>query len=170
VYRSLAALPILFAAGGACSAIPITAFVDVDTFVERAQHIIVAKCVGPVPSAEEADDGLYAVDVDMIAVVKGPKNPSMKLTKTRIATIYPMEAGKRYLLTNMGGSALGTNFHAVPELSVVELPPNFQLDALKGKSMADQVRTVFAARRQEIERQQRLLKQEKALLDKAVGK
>jgi hypothetical protein len=144
--------------------------VDVDTFVERAQHIIVAKCLGPVPNAEEAGDGLYTVDVDMIAVVKGPKNPAMTLGKIRIATIYPMEVGKRYLLMGMGGSALGTSFHAIPELSVVELPPNFQLDALKGKSMADQVRTVFVARRQEIERQQRLLKQEKALLDKAVGK
>jgi hypothetical protein len=170
MYRSLAACAILFAAAVACSAIPITAFVDVDTFVERAQHIIVAKCVGPVHNAEEADDGLYAVHVDMIAVVKGPKNPDMKLGKTRIATIYPMETGKRYLLMNMGGSTLGTNFHAIPELSVVELPPNFQLDALKGKSMADQVRTVFAARRHEIERQQRLLKQEKALLDQAIDK
>ena len=81
-----------------------------------------------------------------------------------------MVVGKTYLLTSLGGSAHGTDFLAVPQLAVVELPPNFRLDDLKGKNVREQVQAVFAARRQENERQQRFLQEEKTLLDKAVSK
>jgi hypothetical protein len=151
-------------------AVPITIFTDTDTFVDRARDIVIAKCLGPVPDSGPYDDGLYPVDVQVIAVLKGPKNKSMKPGRARIATIYPMEAGKTYLLTSLGGSALGTEFLAIPELSVVELPPSFRLEELKGKALADQVRAVFAARRAENARQQRLLETEEKLLDKAVSK
>ena len=147
-------------------AINITLFTDTDTFVQRAQDIVIAKCLGPVPDGRRYDDGLYPVDVQVASVLKGAKKPG----KAKIATIYPMEAGKTYLLTSLGGSAHGTDFLAIPELSVVELPPNFQFDDLKGKKVAEQVQAVFAARRQENERQQRLLNEEKKLLDKAVPK
>ncbi len=147
-------------------AIKITAFTDTDTFVQRAQDIAIAKCTGPVLDGRDHDDGLYPVDVQIVTVLKGVKKPG----KATIATIYPMEVGKTYLLTSLGGSAHGTDFLAIPQLAVVELPPNFRLDDLKGKKVAEQVQAVFAARRQENERQQRLLEEENRLLDKAVSK
>jgi hypothetical protein len=149
-----------------CQAVPITLFTDTDTFVRRAQDIVIAKCLGPVPDGRNYDDGLYPVDVQVSSVLKGTRKPG----KDKIATIYPMEAGKTYLLTSLGGSAHGTDFLAIPELSVVELPPNFQIDGLQGKKVAEQVQLVLAARRQENERLQRLLEVEKKLLDLAVPK
>ncbi len=131
---------------------------------------MIAKCLGPVPDAGQYGDGLYPVDVQVISALKGPKNKSMKPGKAKIATIYTMEAGKTYLLTSMGGSAYGTEFLAIPELAVIELPPNFRLENLKDKTVKEQLQTVFAACRQENKRQQRLLEEQKKLLDKAVSK
>jgi hypothetical protein len=162
-----------------CQAIKITAFTDTDTFTDRAKDIVIAKC-GPVPAdASSYEDGLYPVDVEVIHVVKGgekekgdaaQKNVKMKLGKLKIATIYTMEAGKTYLLTSMGGSAFGTEFLAIPELSVVELPTSFRLDDLKDKTVKEQVQAIFAARRQENERQKQRLELERKLLDKAFAK
>ena len=151
-------------------AIKVTLFTDTATFIERAQHIVIAKCLRPVPDGRSYDDGLYPVDVQVLSVLKGPKNKSMKPGKAKIATIYTMEEGKTYLLASMGGSAFGTQFLAVPELSVVEVSSNFQLDDLKGKTLKEQVQALFAARRQEIDRRQSLLEEEKKKLDKAVSK
>jgi hypothetical protein len=147
-------------------AIKITLFSDTNTFVERAKDIVIAKCIGPVPDGQKYVDGLYPVDVEIKAVLKGSK----KSGKATIATIYPMEVGKTYLLTSLGGSTHGTNFLAVPQLAVVELPRNFRFDDLKGKKVGEQVQAVFAARRHENERQQRELEDEKKLLDRAVSK
>ena len=144
-------------------AIKITQFTDTDTFVQRAQDIVVAKCTGPVPDSRNYDDGLYPVDVEITAVLKGAKQPG----KATIATIYPMEAGKTYLLTSLGGAAHGTDFLAIPQLAVVELPTTFQL---KDKKLGEQVRAVFAARKEENERRRRELEEERKLLDKAVSK
>jgi hypothetical protein len=163
-------LPLLLLVTGEARAIKITPFTNTDKFVERAHDIVIAKCLGPVPDGRQYDDGLYPVDVQVLAVVKGPKNKSMELGKARIATIYRMKAGKTNLLTSMGGSAHGTGFLAVAELSVVELPSNFQLGDLNGKTVTEQMQAVFAARRQKVERQQRLLEEVKRLLDKAVSK
>ena len=159
-------LAVLFLAAAEAQAIKITAFTDTDTFVGRARDIVVAKCTGPVSDGRNYDDGLYPVDVEVTAVLKGAKKPG----KAKIATIYPMEAGKTYLLTSLGGSAHGTDFLAVPQLAVVEVPQTFRLEDLKGKKVSEQVQAVFAARRQENERRQRELEKEKKLLDKAVSK
>jgi hypothetical protein len=53
---------------------------------------------------------------------------------------------------------------------VVELPANFRLDDLNGKKVVEQVQAVFEVRRQKNERQQRLLEEEKKLLDKALSR
>jgi hypothetical protein len=158
-----------------CSAIKVAAFTDTNTFVEHAQDILIAKCLGPVPDGTRYFDGLYPVGVEVLAVVKAAGKAekgegAQKPGRMKIATIYRMEAGKIYLLTSFGGSAYDTNFLAVPELSVVEVPANFKLGDLTGKTVVQQVQAVFAARRQENERQQRLLREEKKLLDRAVGK
>jgi hypothetical protein len=164
--RMLLALVLVLFTALPCLAIVVTLFVDADTFVQRAKEIVIAKCLGPVPEGLTYPDGLYPVKVEIVYVVKGAR----KVGKATIATIYRMEAGKLYLLTSLGGSAFGTDFLAVPELSVVELPPRFSLDGLKGKKVIDQARAVFAARREENQRLQRALEEEKKLLDKAVGK
>jgi hypothetical protein len=164
------ALTVLVLLNAEVQAIKIAPFTDADTFVQRAQDIVIAKCLGPVPDGDKYDDGLYPVDVQVVSVLKGVKNKSIPLGKAKIATIYLMEAGKTYLLTNFGGSAFGTEFLAVPELSVVELPPGFRLEDQGGKSVVEQVQAVFAARRREIERQQRSLEAEKRVLDRAVSR
>jgi hypothetical protein len=162
----LPSLTLLLLVAGEAPAIKVTLFIDTATFVERAKDIVIAKCIGPVSDERGRIDFLYAVDVDVIAVLKG----SMKVGKAKIATIYPMESGRNYLLTSLGGSAYGTNFLAIPQLAVVEVPPSFRLDDLKGKQVVEQVRMVFAARREENERQRGLLEREKKLLDKTVAK
>jgi hypothetical protein len=152
-----------------CQAIKITAFTNTDTFIERAKDIVIAKCLGSVVDANKFEDGLYPVDVQIVVALKGSKDAIMKPGKAKIATIYPMEVGKTYLLTSMGGSAFGTEFLAVPELSVVELPQNFRLEELKNKTVKEQVQMVFAARRKENEWQQQHLNAEKKLLDKGLS-
>jgi hypothetical protein len=157
-----------------CHAIKVTLFTDTGTFVRRAKDIVIAKCLGPVPEGGKYAEGLYPVDVEVVSILKAARKEgkggfAKKPGKGKIATIYPMTAGKTYLLTSLGGSAYGTDFLAIPELAVVELPPHFRLGALKGKTVVEQVRIIFSARRQEIARQRRLLEQEKKLLDKAVS-
>jgi hypothetical protein len=147
-------------------AIPITLFVDTDTFVQRAWDIVVAKCVGPIPDRLSYHDGLYPVDMQVVTVLKGAKKPG----KLMIATIYPMEAGKTYLLTSLGGAAFGTDFLAVPQLAVVEVPHHFRLQGLARMKLSEQVQALFAARRKENEQRQKELEEEKKLLDKAVPK
>ncbi len=155
-----------------CHAVKVSPFTDTETFVKRAKNIVIAKCIGPVSEDAKHIDGIYAVDVDVIHVLKGvekgdDKGVPKKLGKMRIATIYPMEAGKTYLLTSLGGSAEGADFLAIPELSVVQMPQNFRLGDLKNKTIVAQVQAVFDARYEEIARQQRLLEDEKKLLDKS---
>src|SRR6266508_3189274 len=78
-------LTLLFLVTTEAQAIKITLFIDTDTFVQRAQDIVVAKCTGPVPDAWNYEDGLYPVDVQIVSVLKGSKKPG----KARLATIYP---------------------------------------------------------------------------------
>ena len=166
---ALPSLILLLLVAGESQAIRITLFTDIDTFVQRARDIVIAKCVGPVPDGRFYHDGLYPVDVQVISVLKGVKNASITAGKAKIHTIYPMEADKTYLLASLGGGTDGREFIASPEMSVVELPQGFRLDDLNGKTVVDQVRIVVAARRQEVERRQRLLEEEKKLLDKALS-
>ena len=68
-----------------CQAVPITLFTDTDTFVQRAQDIVIAKCLGPVPAGGQYDDGLYPVDVQVVSVLKGAKKPGKAKIATRVA-------------------------------------------------------------------------------------
>ena len=127
---------------------------------------MIGRCLGPAPlpgGTAVYDDGLRPVGVQVEFVLKGDRRPG----KTRVATIYPMEAGRTYLLMNGGGLVDGIDFVAVPQLSVVEVPNGFSLAGLERKASVEQVRAVFAARRQENERQRRGLEAERELLDKA---
>jgi hypothetical protein len=53
----------------ATSAIPITLFMDTNTFLERAEEIIVAECIS-VPRQETRRDGPQAVEVNILRVLQ----------------------------------------------------------------------------------------------------
>ena len=67
-------------------AIPITLFMDSDTFIQRAKDIVVAECVS-VQKQEVVEDGLQPVNVKIVKVLKGDK----KAGDFKIATIYRMK-------------------------------------------------------------------------------
>ncbi len=155
---------VLVASLAVCSmafAIPIGLFSDTDTHIKRAKDIVTAKCVS-IPKQPLTYDGLYPAEVDVLMILKGDK----KRGPLRIATVYPMKPGETYLLSSSGGSASGTDFLALPQLSVVPIPSGFDLDQFKGKSTKRQVQIVFARHLYDIERklaplleQQRMLQQ-----------
>jgi hypothetical protein len=137
---------------------------DTDIFIARAKDIIVAECIS-VHTEEPPMCGLRAVDVNTLKVLKGTRS----LGSLRIATIYPMKPRTTYMLYSLGGNALGTDFLALPELSVLPLPVTFKLDELKDKEIKEQVQYMLSRRFFEVERELAPLLQEKALLEKAVS-
>lgn len=144
---------ILFAAmsfGDIAHAVPISFFSDTDTFIERAQDIVIAKCISvPKDGGFAFEDGLYPAEVEIQKTIKGKRAPG-KLT---VATIYPMRAGTQYLLTNTGGMAFNTDFLSLAELSVVSLPADTSLKELDGKTIKQQVQMSFAWHLHEVEQQ-----------------
>lgn len=165
----------------AAFAIAITQFAETDTLIKRSKDIIIAECVS-IPTNKpvlingqwatvDLRDGLYKVEVNVIRMLKGDKQPGNQI----IATIYRMVPGKIYLLSSMGGSIgetggiAATDFFAVPELSVVEVSSNFDLKTLDGKELKEQMQSVFSSHLFEVEEKIAPLMQEKGLLEKAVA-
>ena len=146
------------------SAVLITLFMNTDTYIKRAKDIVVARCASkPVQASRE--NGFRVVEVDILKVLKGGR----KTGPYRIATIYPMKPQTTYMLYNLGGSVVGTDFLAVPELSVVPLPQTFKVADLKHKTLKEQVQYMFSLRLFEVERKLAPLLREKDLLEKAVS-
>ena len=145
-------------------AVIITLFTDTDTFVTRAKDILVAECTS-IPSQEMMEDGIRVVEVNILKVLKGSNKP----VHFRIATIYAMKPHTTYMLYSIGGNTLGTNFLAIPELSVVPLPATFKVDELKDKELKEQVQYMFSRRLFEVERELAPLLKEKELLEKAIS-
>ena len=146
-------------------AIKITLFMDTDTFIKRAQDIVIVEVTGvPDPDSRVQFEGLHPVDIEILMPLKGEK----AIGKTTMATIYPVEKGKRYMVSSLGGSAFGTDLLAVPELSLVALPDSMELKGLAGKSVKEQVSSVFQARLVEVKTEQIRLADERLLLEKAV--
>ncbi|MAG92628.1 MAG: hypothetical protein CMJ48_02585 [Planctomycetaceae bacterium] len=151
----------------ACSrafAIPISLFSDTDTYVDRARDIVIAKCVSVPEQPLTFVDGLYPAEVEVLKTVKGDR----KAGPLKIGTVYLMKPGGTYLLANSGGSAFGSDFLALPELSVVPLPTGFDLKQLEGKTPKQQVQIVFARHLYAIERQLAPLLEQQRLLRQAV--
>lgn len=146
-------------------ATPITLFVDTDLFLKRAKDIVVAECISESPQETLPVDDLQVIDVNIVKVLKGDGKPG----HFRIATIYPMKPQTTYMLYSLGGSSVGTNFLALPELSVVPLPVTFNVEELKDKELKEQVQCIFSRRLYELERELAPLLQEKELLEKAVS-
>jgi hypothetical protein len=140
--RVLISFAVFLIAALPCAAIPITLFVDTPTFVERSSDIVIARCIRPNFDEGPYLDGLHPAEVEVLTVLKGNKVKG----KMRIATIWGMEAGKTYLLScGTGGFAYKTDFLAIAERSVVELPAKLRLDDLKGKKLTEQVQAIFTA-------------------------
>jgi hypothetical protein len=142
MYRLLISFALVFVFALPCHAIVITLFVDTPTYVERSRDIVIAKCVRPDLGQGPYIDGLHPAEVEVLIVLKGGKAPG----KMRIATTFGLQAGKTYLLAcGAGGFADNTDFLAIAERSVVEVPANFRLGSLKGKKITEQVQAIFTA-------------------------
>ena len=146
-------------------AVTITLFSDLKTYVERGRDIVIARCISSPPASERnrQKDGLYAAQIEIIKVIKGTKEPG----ECKVVTVYGMEAGKTYLLYSLGGTVDGTDFLALPELSMVEVPPTFDVKGMDGKPPEKQVLMIFNARLSEVRKVLVELERETRLLEKA---
>jgi hypothetical protein len=162
--RVAASLIVSLALCSGAFAVIITLFTDTDTFLRRAKDIVVAECIA-VPAPEAGWVDLRAVEVDILKVLKGGRKPG----RLRIATNHSMKPHTTYLLCSAVGWALETDFLAIDELSVVPLPPTFQVNELTDKDLQEQVQYIFSRRLFDVERELAPLLKEKELLEKAVA-
>jgi hypothetical protein len=148
-------------------AVPVWPVMDTPTFVAKSKDILLVKCINPDVLGGGKNDGLTLVEVEVVVVVKG----DWKVGKSRLATIgQPMVAGKRYLMAGFGGDVFDTGFLAQSDQAVVELPADFDLKSLAGKTVVEQAQAIFDARRAQVERLRQQLQREKKMLDHTVPK
>jgi hypothetical protein len=160
------ALLLVLIAPTSAFAVKVTLFSNTATYVERAKDIVIARCESPAEvSGRPLQDGLDVWDFEVMRTLKG----SIGEGSLRVVSLYPLEPSKTYMLYNMGGSAYGSDFLAIPQLSVVELPPRFDLALLDGKDVLRQADTLFAARLDRVKDELRRLQEEQKLLEQAVG-
>jgi hypothetical protein len=146
--------------------IKISLFQDTETYVTRARDIIVAECISIEKEKVDVDtDGLRAINVKVLKALKGNRKPG----ELRIATIYPMKEEVTYLLYNLGGNMMSTDFLAIAELSVVPLPSYFRFSELEGKELKEQIEIIFSRHLFEVDNEYERILAEKKLLEKAVG-
>jgi len=142
----------------------ITPFIDTGTLIERAKDIVIVEVTGAsVADTAAFHDGMFAVDIEILMPLKGDKAKG----RATLATIYPVEKGKRYLISSLGGSAFGTDLLATAELSQVLLGEGLKLKSLEEKPLKEQVSLVFQWRLFEVTVAQKSLARERALLEKA---
>ena len=127
-------------------ALPVMPFTDTKTFAEKATDVLIAECLDPDAAPGPKLNGVTEVRVDVVQVLKGDRKPG----KATLVTIgQPMEKGRRYMMTSFGGSVRDIKFLTNSDLAVVEVPATFDLKALDGKTVAEQVQLVFDARREQ---------------------
>jgi hypothetical protein len=138
-------------------------FEDTRVQVEKAKDIVIAECLsepGPGPRA-----GIAPYEAKVVAVIKGER----KVGRLDLLS-DGLKRGRTYMLTNLGDYYGKINFATNGELAAVELPADFDLGSLKGKSPVEQVQAVFDARRSWVEGELEKLEVEKRLLDKSTPK
>jgi hypothetical protein len=146
-------------------AVPITIFSDVATYAERAEEIVIARCLTvPEDGGLSANDGFYPATVDVITALKGPRRPG----ELKIATIFPMKTGQNYLLANTGGKAFGTDFLALGELTIVPVPESFDLASLENQPLKEQLEQIFSRQLYEVEREMAPLIEKQRQLQRAL--
>lgn len=156
-----AALGCAWLAESNARAVPISLFSDLDTYLERAKEIVIARCLeAPEDVGISYIDGLYPATMELVTSLKGAREPG----KLKIATIYPVRPGRTYLLANTGGNAFETDFLSLGQMTVVPVPDGFDLKVLHERPLKQQVQLVFARNLYEVERElEPLLAQEKML-------
>ncbi len=149
------------------SALPLMPFTDTKSFAEKATDVVIADCLDPDAAPGPKLDGVTVVQVDVLQVLKGER----KAGKAKLVTIgQPMERGHRYLMISFGGSVGDIKFLANAELAVVEVPAGFDLKALDGKPLPEQMQLVFDARREQVRLRLVQLEREKVALEKTAPK
>ncbi len=138
-------------------------FEDTLIQVEWAKDIVFAESLsetGPGPRT-----GIAPCEAKVVAVVKGDR-------KVGKMALYSdgLKKGRTYMLTNFGDYYGKIDFATNGELAAIELPPDFDIGSLKGKSPVEQVQAVFDARRSWVEGELERLGVEKRLLDKSKPK
>ena len=157
---------LLVALAGAtpCWAVMVTLFQNTDTFLERARDIVVVRVLElPKNGIIGWADGIYPAETEIVQVWKGGKKPG----KHRIATIYPMAVGSLYLISSLGGSAHGTDLLAIPELSVIPLPPHADLHSLESGTLRERFLRLIEWRKEEVAQERKTLEKENQLLESA---
>jgi uncharacterized protein (TIGR03067 family) len=148
-------------------AVPVFPPMDTPTFVAKTTDILIVRCINADVLGGGKNDGLTLVEVEVLVIIKGQRNTG----KTRLGTIgQPMESGKRYLMASFGGSVFDTGFLAQSDQAVVELPADFDLKSLAGRTAVAQAQTVFDARRAQVEKLLHQLQHEKKTLDHTAPK
>jgi hypothetical protein len=162
--------------------IPVAVSENTDTLIKRSKDIIIAECVSIPTNKPYFENGhwifevssLQKVEVNVIRTLKGDRQPGKQI----IATDYfypPMTPGKKYLLSNSGGSVPasrdipGTDFLAIGPLSVVEIPLRFDLKTLDGKDLKEQIQSIFSVHLYEVEYQLIPLLTEKVAFEEAIA-
>ena len=157
----------------AASAMIVSSFQNTDTLIKWSKDIIIADCVSIPTNKSVLENGkwvqveydVYHFEINVLRTLKGNKQPRKQI----IATIYPMTPGKRYLLSSFGGGDDETDFLAVPQLSVVEIPSNFDLSTLDGKALKEQMQRIFSASLFILDLKLGPLLEEKQLLEKTIS-
>jgi hypothetical protein len=149
------------------AALPVMPFTDTRTFAERATDVVIAECLDPDAAPGPKLNGVTEVRVDVVRVLKGDRKPG----KATLVTIgQPMEKGRRYMMASFGGSVRDIQFLANAELAVVEVPADFDLKTLDGKTVGEQMQLVFDARRERVRIRLIELQREKEALEKTAPK
>lgn len=146
--------------GNTTFAIHVPSFTDTDNLIKKADQIIIAECV-----SEKAKTSPHLYDVTIMKVLKGNETSGHLL----VSTIYKMEPSIRYMLVNVAGFSIGTNFTATAELSVIPLRATFSLDELKGKDLKEQIQYICSMYLFDIERELEPLLVKKELLEQALS-
>lgn len=113
-------------------------------------------------------DGVMDFQVEVLSVLHGPQPANPR--RTVVSTTTVLRPGVRYLLAGQPASRGGKAWLLFDwTLGVIEIPSDFSLPALKGKTPRDQVLAILRARRAAVLRQVRALQKEKRLLDRAIS-
>lgn len=131
--------------------------------VERAKDIVIAECLSEIAPGPRS--GVAPCEAKIVTVIKGDR----KVGKLALLT-DGLKRGRTYLLINVGHYYGKFDFATNGDLAAVELPPEFDLGSIKGKTPVEQVQAIFDARRAWVEAELEKLGLEKKLLNKATPK
>ncbi|MDB6065925.1 MAG: hypothetical protein JWR26_2133 [Pedosphaera sp.] len=117
---------------------------------DGSKDIFLADCVSTTSSSpgsvsahmasDAFNDGMHAVEIDLVQVLKGLKHPGKQI----ITTTYPMIPGRRYLVYGYDNEVGGADFSTPLQFEAAELQSSFDLDKLNHKPLAEQVALLFS--------------------------